>query len=80
MLRENNLDAMTQYNNMLNSAKEYYNNVNTESSTYSKSLDRILKEIQNQRDDLKLSEHSSAAELFSLFSLRHNHKNLYRFT
>ena len=61
--------AMTQYNNMLNSAKEkYYNNLITESSTDSKSLHRILKEILNQRDDLKRPKHSSDAELANRFA------------
>ena len=59
---------MTQYNNMLDSAEEeYYNNRITESSTDSKSLNKILKEILNQRDDLKLPKPSSAAELANCF-------------
>ena len=61
--------AMTRNNSMLNSAKEKcYNNLITESSTDSKSLNIILKEILNQRDDLKLPKHSSDAELANRFA------------
>ena len=55
--------ARTKFNNMLLQAKkDYYNNLIAESSTDSKNLSNIVKDILHQRSEMKLPEHASTEE------------------
>ena len=62
--------ARTKFNNMLLQAKkDYYNNLIAESSTDSKNLSNIVKEILHQRSEMKLPEHASTEELANRFAV-----------
>ena len=62
--------ARTKLNNMLLQAKEdYYNNLIAESSTDSKNLSNIVKDILHQRSEMKLPEHASTEELANRFAV-----------
>ena len=62
--------ARTKFNNMLLQAKkDYYNNLIAESSTDSKHLSNIVKDILHQRSVMKLPEHASTEELANRFAV-----------
>ena len=62
--------ARTKFNNMLLQAKkDYYNNLIAESSTDSKNLSNIVKDILHQRSEMKLPEHASTEELANRFAV-----------
>ena len=62
--------ATTKFNNMLIQAKkDYYNNLIAESSTDSKNLSNIVKDILHQRSEMKLPEHASTEELANRFAV-----------
>ena len=54
---------------MLLQAKDYYNNLIAESSTDSKNLSNIVKDILHQRIEMKLPEHASTEELANRFAV-----------
>ena len=60
--------ATTEYSNKLSLAKQqYYNNLIADASTDSKSLSNIIKDILQQKSDIKLPKHNSEVELANRF-------------
>ena len=54
---------------LLQAKKDYYNNLIAESSTDSKNLSNIVKDILHQRSEMKLPEHASTEELANRFAV-----------
>ena len=54
---------------LLQAKKDYYNNLIAESSTDSKNLSNIVKDILHQRSEMKLPEHASTEELANRFTV-----------
>ena len=54
---------------LLQAKKDYYNNLIAESSTDSKNLSNIVKDILHQRSEMKLPEHASPEELANRFAV-----------